>query len=198
MKPIARILMGVFLTGVALAPASLAQVPSIGIYWDEALQRRSMESCPWALPGTVVDTLYVVVDGFDMAMASIEYRVDLSPYLEFLGDNVPVGVAEGFSIDGIRITFPTPVGTTPQLLIQKIFFFYMCEGCVPARTGRPGRTLLDEPITVLPHPQSGKIQAIRWPDMTAVEAEGLISILCPHIGTPTERTTWGNIKGLFH
>ena len=195
MKPIARILMGVFLTGVALAPASLAQVPSIGIYWDEALQRRSMESCPWALPGTVVDTLYVVVDGFDMAMASIEYRVDLSPYLVFLMDIVPVGVAEGFSIDGIRITFPTPVGTTPQLLIQKIHFLYMCQGCVAAGTGF---VFIDEPITVLPHPQSGKIQAIRWPDMVAVEAEGLISILCPHIGTPTERTTWGNIKALFH
>ncbi len=195
MKPVARILMGVFLTGVALAPASLAQVPSIGIYWDEALQRRSMESCPAALYGTVVDTLYVVADGFDMAMASIEYRVDLSPYLGFLGDNVPVGVAEGFSIDGIRITFPTPVGTTPQMLIQKIFFRYMCQGCVAAKTGL---ALLDVPITVLPHPQSGKIQAIRWPDMVAVEAVGLISILCPHIGTPTERTTWGNIKALFH
>jgi hypothetical protein len=194
MKPQTSILFGFFWVIVAISPASLAQVPTVAIYSDEALQERDIWSCPGGPPGTVASTLYVVAEGFNMSMASIEYRIDLNPYLLFLGDIVPAGVGEGYSVEGIRITFLTPVDATGQFLVQRIDFIYQCEGCLDI----DGILILDALITALPHPESGKIQAFRWPDMVAVEAEGLTSILCERASIPVEQTTWGMIKALYH
>ena len=196
MKPRSRILVGVFLVVLALAPSSLAQVPNVALYTDKAFQEREIEGCPEEPPGTILDTLYVVASGFNMAMASIEYRIDLSRYLAFMGDIVPAGVAEGSSIDGIRISFPAPADATGQLLVQKIEFIYLlCQGCQDYQ--HPTIMIIDVPLRVLPHPASGKIQAVRWPDMVAVEAVGLPAILCPRIGVPIEGSTWGAIKSLY-
>jgi hypothetical protein len=175
-----------------LAPASLAQVPTVALYSDVALQERDIEACPLDGPG-VVGRLYVVAEDFDMAMASIEYRVDLSQYLLFLADVVPTGVVEGNSIDGIRITYPTPADATGRLLVETIVFEYWCEGCMDIDRG----PVLNALSTVLPHPESGKIQAFRSPDLVAVEAEGLTSILCELISIPVDGGTWGMIKALY-
>lgn len=188
------VLFGVVVLGVAFAPAALAQVPNVALYTDKAFQEREIEGCPEEPPGAILDTLYVVASGFNMAMASIEYRIDLSPQLWFSGDIVPAGVAEGFSIDGIRISFATPADATGQLLVQKIEFIYGCQGC---RDYKHPISIMDVPLRVLPHPESGKIQAFRWPDMAAVEAVGLPAILCPRIGVPIEGSTWGAIKSLY-
>jgi hypothetical protein len=195
MKPLISLWFGFLLVIVAIAPASHAQVPRVAIYADEALQDRYINGCPEEPPGSVADTLYVVAEGFDMAMTSIEYRIDLGPHLFFLGDIVPDGVVEGdYSGDGIRITFPTPADATGRLLVHMIVFCYNCWRCDDIN----GITILDALITVLPHPESGKIQAIRWPDMTAVEAEGMPLILCQRASIPVEQTTWGMIKALYH
>jgi len=194
MKSVTSFVVSLFLVGIAAAPAALAQVPNVALYTDKALQEREIVGCPEEPPGVIFDTLYVVASGFTMAMASIEYRIDLSPQLGFVGDIVPAGVAEGFSIDGIRISFATPADATGQLLVQKIEFIYGCEGC---KNWKTGITIMDVPLRVLPHPGSGKIQAVRWPDIVAIEATGSPAILCPRAGAPVEGSTWGAIKSLY-
>ncbi len=147
-----------------------------------------MEGCPEALPGTVIDTLYIVADGFNMAMASVEFMVDISEYFLFLADIVSAGVVEGNSVGGIRISYPAPADATGRLVVNGIVFTCMCEVCADVK--------FDTPLEVLPYPESGKIQAYRWPDMVGIEAVGLTSYLC-WTASPVKHTTWGNIKALF-
>lgn len=101
-------LAGVFLLLVVLASASLAQVPNIAIYSDEMLQNRDILSCPDAPPGSVIDTLYIVADGFNMAMASVEFMVDISEYFLFLADVVFAGVLKGTRWTGSGFRTPHP------------------------------------------------------------------------------------------
>jgi hypothetical protein len=135
--------------------------------------------------------MYVVAGNFNMAMSSIEYSVELDPaFLGFLGDIIDIGVAEGWSPSGVRISYDPPLDAAGTVVVEGVFVIW-----VWSQGGCPNVNI---PVRVLPHPSSGKIQAVRWPDLTAVEAVGRSATICPEASIPVEDTTWGTIKGLYN
>lgn len=171
---------------LGLPQFSTAQVPYIQIYFDEDLQRTMEISCPFVDPGSRVGTIYIAAHNFSMFMSSIEYRVDYPPELSFLGDIINSSYqVVGHSIIGIVISFPTPLNAFETVVLQKVEFMWVCYACESIAI----------PVVVVPHPSSGKIGAISWPDSEEVEAVGMTAIVCPTM--PVEASTWGHIKALY-
>jgi len=163
-------------------PGAFAQTPTVQMFFDEQLQVSMMEC-----PGFVFDTLYVVASGFDTQIVDVEYVISLNGHLDWYADLLPpTYTAVGISVTGIVVSFPEPVDANGPFLIQRIIAQWICVGCP-----QPGIPF----IAVEPHPTSGKVQATRWPDMTKVEAEGIVNLLCPVL--PVEKTTWGQVKALY-
>jgi hypothetical protein len=63
----------------------------------------------------------------------------------------------------------------------------MCDNCSEANQNAP--------VVVVPYPDSGKIRALRYPDLFEVQAVGMKSLICATI--PNEDTTWGKVKALY-
>ena len=163
-------------------PDAFAQTPAVQMFFDEQFQVPAMECT-----GAVLDTLYVVANGFDAQIVDIEYLIYLNVYLLWIADLIePTYTATGTSVAGIVVSFPAPVDATGPFLIQRILFEWLCDGC--PHDGIPY-------IQVRPHPISGKVQATRWPDLVKIEAAGMTNVLCGVI--PVEETTWGQVKALY-
>ena len=172
---------------LGLPQTTVGQVPYVQIYFDEGLQRTHENSCPFSAPGTIDGDLYVAAHNFSMFMSSIEYSVDYPPEIGFLGDVIDSSYeVVGDSHTGILISFPTPLDAFETVLLQKVRFVWWCALCESQAI----------PIVVVPHPASGKIRAISWPESDEVEAVGMTAIVCPTI--PVESTTWGHIKALYN
>lgn len=176
------------LVGIFLFPASSsANVPLVLLSFDYP-DMQYHANCPDEPPGTVVGTLYVVARNFDMWMAAIEYRIEYPSEIAWLGDILePTQLSIGATPDGIGITWPIPVNAFGNVVVQKAFFLWMCQGC-PLCSLRA--------IKVRPYPSSGKIRALRWPDLLEVQACGGFVVICPR-PVPIEETTWGRIKAMY-
>ena len=184
-----KLLITVFAVAVGLSAVSKAQVPEVQIFFDTGLQI-AFADCPTAPVGTVFDEIYVVANNFNMMMNAIEYRIEYPTILFFAGDYVIDSGASvtGTSPDGISITFSTPQDAFGQFVIQRVSFIWMCDYC--------GYAILDTPVRVRPHPSSGKVRAVRWPDLEFVEAIGQTAWIC-FAGVPVHETNWGRVKALY-
>lgn len=101
-------------------------------------------------------------------------------------DLLPNGyTGDGYSWDGIRVSFGGPVDASAKLLVERIVVIWTCESC-------SGGVVF---FTVEPHPDTGKIQATGWPDLMKIEATGGSNDLCGVL--PVEPSTWGRIKALY-
>jgi len=172
-----------------IATAIFAQTPTVSVYFDDYYNL--MEGyCPPGPVGSVLDTVYVVAEGFNMWMSAIEYAIDYpSPSLfVWIGDDVPeFGLCLGDSPSGITIAFTIPANAFDRLIVQEVYILWMCDDCGD-----------EDPAYLRPvvHPGSGHIRAVRWPDEVLVPAVGLWSIVCRDF-SPTEETSWGRIKALY-
>ncbi len=170
---------------VLCASTLSAGVPNVAIFFDKNLRYMS-GSCPYAPVGTVLDTVYVVANNFDMWMNAIEYRIDYPPQLLYISDLPPANtLVLGNSPYGITIAWTIPANAFIGLVVQKILVLWQCDGC-------PG---YNYPVVVNPHPMTGYLRAVRWPDLVTVDAIGMTSLICAVI--PVEETTWGGIKALY-
>jgi hypothetical protein len=165
-----------------LAFSARAQVPIIQVYLDDEFQITDA-----VCPGFgLVDTLYVVASNFSVPIVDVEYQILGFGSFSPLFDILPSGfTATGFSGAGINVSFGGPADATGLFLVERIGGGWFCADC----TG-PILTL-----SVVPHPDSGKIQATAWPTLSKIEAAGGINILCTSI--PVRETTWGKVKALF-
>jgi hypothetical protein len=164
-----------------------AQVPYIQIYFDENLQWDFAGQCPNTDPGEVVERIYIAAHNFNIFMSSIEYRVEYPPELPWVDDVVdPAYQYTGDSPTGIVITFPEPVDGSRTVLLERAMIVWYCRLCI---------TDLDIQVVVVPHPTSGKVRAISWPDGEVVEGVGMRSLICPTL--PVESSTWGEVKALY-
>jgi len=166
-----------------LALPVFGQTPYVAIFFDEDLQQTGRTP-----PGpAVIDTLFIVAGNFNMFASSIEYRMEENTdYLILLADLVDFGTVEGHSYSGIRIHYDPPLDATADVLVERIIVMWVWEGMC---------RFVNVPLRIFPHPESGKIQAIRWPDLVPVEAVGHTAYICPTV--PIEETSWGRIKGLY-
>ena len=173
----------VALSVVSLASAVSAQVPIVQVYLDAELQTIHRK-CP---PFGTEDTLYVAASNFPWPIADIEYRVETYGNFAILEDLLPVGYSsDGYSATGIRVSFNGPVDASGTIVVQRILGGWFCNDC-----GGPTFPY----IAVKPHPDSGKIQATRWPNLVKIEGTGGFNALCGDIAV--ESSTWGSIKALY-
>ena len=168
--------------GMLTASAALAQTPNIQVYFDNVYTQTARD-CPGA---AAFDTLYVVGNNFNMWIMAAEFMIDYSPSLVWLGDTPnDTPLALGSSPTGIAITWNLPRNGWGPVLMMQAQVLWQCTDCL----------VTDIPVSVLPYPSSGKVRAVRWPDVVAVDAVGMTSLICSTV--PVERTTWGQIKSLF-
>jgi hypothetical protein len=169
------------------ATVSSAQTPNVSVYFDNTLTQQAAD-CPAVTPGTVAQTVYVVAANFNMWMQAIEYQIVYPAALTFLGDAVDPAtqLSIGSSPLGIGITWPLPANAFVPLVVQTANVLWMCDNCDGFQ---------NQQLVVIPHPSSGLVRAIRWPDTQVVLGVGLTSLVCATI--PVEETTWGGIKALY-
>lgn len=170
------------------ASVSSAQTPHVVVYFDNTMTQMDA-CCPLEPAGTVLQTLYVVANNFNMWVSGIEYMIDYPPALMFLGDFIgDHQLSIGQSTTGIGVTWPLPANGFDPLLCQKANVLWMCTA---------GDAVYDQLLMVLPYPSSGKVRAIRWPDEAEFLGVGLTSVICP-TEIPVQETTWGGIKALYN
>jgi hypothetical protein len=171
------------------AGTAFAQIPNVSIYFDYNLTE-THALCPAELPGTVLDSCYVVANNFNMWMNAIEYRIAYPPQMLYLGDSFPPDrLTIGNSATGVGVSWPLPANSFGAVVIQKVRFYWMCDNC-----DQQGPNA-DAPIMVLPYPGQTTVRAVRWPDLLLVPGVGMVSLICATV--PVEETTWGAIKSMY-
>jgi hypothetical protein len=173
---------------IAIAGSALAQTPNIAVYFDANYQVGS-ENCPAAPPLSVLDTLYVVGHNFNMWIGSCEFQIDYPPQMQIMGDIYDSDLQIGNTWSGIGLVWNPPKNGFVDALLCRVRFLWNCDDC----QGTPGNGY---PIQVNPHPDSGLLRAIRWPDLYEQTAVGMLSYICPQV--PVEESSWGQIKALYH
>ena len=91
-----------------------------------------------------------------------------------------------------------PANGFGSLLCQKVLILWMCQATLVSTDPDVWDcgTANDNLVTVVGHPFSGEIRALRSPNNTEFFGTGLTSVICPQT-IPVEETTWGGIKALY-
>lgn len=186
MKKVLAAIFAVAIVGLGVCPVH-AQTPNVTIYFDDYARETSAD-CPSGEPGTVYDQFLVVANNFNMWMNAIEYMIEFPPQIMWDEDiKVPNTLVLGFSWEGTAIVFTLPGNAFRPLVVQKVGFVWMCNDCSESNQNAP--------VRVVAYPASGKVRALRYPDLLEVPAVGMTSLICATI--PNEETTWGKVKALY-
>lgn len=169
---------------VAVAVPAAAQTPCLMAYFDGNFTQGA-EDCPAAPVGTVLDTLYIVALNFNTFLKAIEFSVELPPELTYQAE-VPVSLAFGNTQTGLALALPQPFDAFGPTELVRILFLWNCDNCGGHE---------DAQIIVQPHPGTGYLRAVRWPDDVLIDAVGMTSLVCQTV--PVEDTTWGQLKALY-
>lgn len=160
------------LLSVFFASVGAAQTPCIAVYFDRALTQQ-VTDCPYAPPGSVLDTLYVAAFGFSTPIEGIEYKIQFPPEIAYVGDVYDLYSSNGLKIGdpyggGVSLAFFKPVEALNPVIIQEIVFIWLCQAC----------GTVNVPITPVPHPATGYLRAVTS-DLVFEDVIGLTSIVCP-------------------
>jgi hypothetical protein len=176
---------GFFLLVAVFASAPLqAGSPSVRIYFDDAFTV-THKDCPDDPPGTVLDSLYVVAEDFNLWFNAIEYMIVFPPEVLFETD-ANDGLNIGTSETGIASAWPLPFWEHKPTMVNKVIFTWNCQGSQEDGI----------PIHVVPHPVTGFVRGVEWWDHSFVYAVG-ISGWIRASEVPVENTSWGRIKALY-
>jgi hypothetical protein len=175
------VVLGALVAVVCVSAPTLAQTPTVGIFFDESLTRMDQD-CP---PGGGVDTAYVVANGFDAFLSAIEFAINYPPTMSWLGDLDVPPVTLGTTPNGIMEAFGLPLNGYAPIVVAKVVFSWNCDGC----------TVTNDPVVVTPHPQSGFVRGVDFPQYNMINAIGMTSLVCSTV--PTGETTWGRVKALY-
>ncbi len=178
---------------LSLGFSASAQVPFVQVYFDDygAVDSRD---CPPCGPEQV-DVISVFACNFNMWMIAIEYMIDYSPALNFLGDVAnPGALSIGQSPTGVSWSYPVIANAFGPYRTQQVNVFWTCCGdCV---TG--GFT--NSAVVVMPHPASNPPalgpRAVEWQTYATVDGVGMTSMICQR-PIATQEDTWGGIKSLY-
>jgi len=185
-----KVLVAIFAVAiVGLGVSVNAQTPNVTIYFDDNASETSAD-CPTGEIGTVFGDFLVVANNFNMWMNAIEYAIEYPPQIEYMSDVLWDEVnqlALGQSPTGIAVVWTLPGQAFGPLVVEKVMFTWMCNDC-----SEPNQ---NAPVKVVPFPSSGKIRALRYPDLFEVQGVGMTSLVCATI--PNEDTTWGKVKALY-
>jgi hypothetical protein len=186
------------LTLAAFIPKGVeSQTPGVYLYFDNQ-HTVACKNCPIVPIGTLMDTLYVVLDGFNEHLSSLEYSIDYPLQLLWLGDMWTSGSAIGNSPTGILHKWATPLDATGSVLVAKVVTIWFCNDCSGGSSAS---------MCVEPHPDTGVLAAKQSPDGHKIYPYGHGLVICPSTGcdpapctsppSPVEQSTWGKIKELY-
>lgn len=169
-----------------LVGGAVAQVPNVQVYFDPAYGETQADC---QSPGTP-QTLYVVMNNWNMFVQAVDFSVEFPPALFFGGLTTPPNtLVLGNVADGVAIAWQLPQNGFGPLLAGTMNAFWT-GGC---DCGEGPQALIVRGRLSAGQPQP---TATRWPDFTDHEGVGMTSLVCP--GTiATEEKTWGGIKALY-
>jgi hypothetical protein len=175
---------------VLLIPAVIAAQPTMGVYFTYA--PFDIYYSP-SVPGESFDG-YVYGHNIDCYLSACEFQLVIghSSILLTGFDLLPGSVNLGLPLDGISISYWPPLdGWNPGYNLLCTFHFAALDVC-----DEFGGSLVNVPIQIGPHPDTGEIRGTCWPDQNIFQFIGLRSIICP-FGTATEEQSWGAIKSML-
>jgi hypothetical protein len=181
MKRVFVIVVALGLIAFSAQMVGAQEVPYIMLYFDD-LYTVGSEDCPGAQP----DSAYIVVKNLNMYLQAIEYQVLYPAEMVWIGDDVGTALAIGNTSIGIAESWPLPQNAYVPYSVAKVTFMWNCTGGCPVK---------NIPIVIVPHPDTFKLRAIRWPDLGEVPVIGMTSLVCATI--PVEESSWGQIKALY-
>jgi len=186
-KALAGVL-AVALVGV-LTGSAMAQAPNIQVYFDPA-HTQTQATC--GTQGSIA-TLYVVMNNWNMNVTGVDFSINYSSALIWLGDNLPdplTQTAIGQSPTGIAIAYANCCylnGFQSNEVLLPLVLWGPCD----CNAG-------PKPVVVGGYTPLGKTQpsAVRKEDFQEFSGIGMTSLICPGV-IATEPSTWGQVKALY-
>ncbi len=167
-----------------VAGAAVAQTPYIMVYYDN-FYTIGNKDCPSGPPGTILDSVFVVAQQFNRWFVSVEYSINYPTQMSYFFEIPTSTLHLGNTVDGIAQTWSFPVSGYEPALLNKVYFFWNCDGCVVSNI----------PVVVANHPQTFQLGGVQFQTLEYFSVTGMTSLVCGT--TPVEDTTWGNIKALY-
>jgi hypothetical protein len=175
---------------VLLIPAVIAAQPTMGIYFTHT--PFNIYYSPTHM-GEQFDG-YVYGHNIGCYLTACEFSLEIAhPAIQLTGFTLlPGSINLGDPLAGISITYWPPLdGWNPGYNLLCTLHFLAIEFCEEF-----GGTLVNVPIQIGPHPDTGEIRGTCWPDQNIFQFTGLTSIICP-FGTAVEEQSWGAIKSML-
>jgi hypothetical protein len=172
---------------ILLIPAALFAVPMMGVYFTYSGGQMYYNPMP-----TEEFYGYVYSQGSDCYLNAAEFALELPPGIALIGYTVPDGALQLGSLPaGISLAFFPPMDGFTQSNLLATLHFFAVDWCDAS-----GGTMVDTPLRVIPHPDTGLIQGSCFPENYLFQYVGLTSTLCP-LTVGVQETNWGAIKSLF-
>ncbi len=180
---------------IALLIPGMLSAQTLGLFFDYQPPGK-MSTYPSAF---VAFEMYLYMHHADYYVTAIEYQLqtplDPGHSLFFVStvtypDNESIVNGDPFA--GHSIAYWPPMnGFMPG-------YNLMCtiEGVLTAECWNAGGGVVDYPLVIGPHPDSGELRGTYTPDNYFFDIIGLTSILCPD-AVGVEEESWGAIKSMF-
>jgi hypothetical protein len=128
-------------------------------------------------------------------LTAAEFQLTIGhPAIQLQGtEYLPGSVNLGDPLIGVSMTYWPPLdGWVPGYNLLCTLHFLAVDMCATC-----GGTLVNVPLTIGPHPDTGEIRGTCWPENDIFTFIGLSAIICPE-GTATEDQSWGAIKSMMN
>ncbi|UCH84512.1 MAG: hypothetical protein JSW50_02125 [Candidatus Latescibacterota bacterium] len=164
-----------------------AQIPFIGVYFDNTWQAEATMACQCPPDGTI-DTLYIALTNANTFVTGVEFKVNYPAVaFSYLGDIWTQPVTVGTTATGISMGWPNPQNGFTTIPICGVIIVWNCGGCCPQT---------DIPLSVVTNPNTTFLGFTDFPNFLPVPAVGLTSTICA-CSIPVEESTWGKVKSLY-
>jgi hypothetical protein len=173
---------------ILLLPAALLANPTVGVYFTYAPTQMHYNPMPFEqFYG------YMYAHSTECYLTGAEYMLEIPAGVVLMGWTLPAGALElGSPLAGHSVAYWPPMdGWNPGYNLLNTFKFMAINSCPGT-----GGTMIDAPIRIVAHPDTGLIQGACFPENELFEYVGLTSILCPE-QYGVKDSNWGAIKSLF-
>jgi hypothetical protein len=174
-----------------LVPVAVLAQPTMGLYFTYTpgnIYYYITDPPPQFFDG------YIYAHNVDCYLSACEFQLVIGhPAITVqTTDYLPGSVTLGDPVNGVSITYWPPLdGWTPGYNLLCTVHFLATDYCLHC-----GGTLIDVPIVIGPHPDTGEIRGTCWPDNDIFQFIGLSAMICP-CGTDTQEESWGAIKKMI-
>jgi hypothetical protein len=172
---------------ILLIPAALFAGPTMGVYFTYNGNQMHYNPMPHEeFYG------YVYSQGSGCYLNAVEFALALPPGIVIMDWTVPAGALTlGGLPQGLSVAYFPPMDGFSQSNLLVTIHFVALDWCYTY-----GGTMVDAPLVVTAHPDTGLIQGSCFPENYLFEYTGLTSIFCPEL-YGVQETNWGAIKSLF-